>query len=72
HAALNNSLGGVVVADRLEVNNSRTVLLLAREFDGTVYTLLDARGAALFGLLAGAALGLVWLLGGMMSRRNSS
>ncbi|MCS6883779.1 MAG: phosphoenolpyruvate carboxylase, partial [Chloroflexaceae bacterium] len=49
-----------------------TVLLLAREFNGTAYTLLDVRGAALFGLLAGAALGLVWLLGGMMSRRDSS
>lgn len=69
-AAITNSVAGVAVADRLEANHARAFFLYAREMNGTAYTLLDTRGAALFGLLAGLALGLVWLIGGMFNRRS--
>jgi hypothetical protein len=72
NAVLNNTVGGVMVADRIEATNTRSFIVFGREINGSVYTLLDERGAALFGALAGVAIGLVLLLGGMLGRRNSN
>lgn len=61
---------GVAVAERAELQDSSTVILLAREVHGPVETLLDTRGAILAGLATGIAAGLVCLAGGLLSRRR--
>lgn len=71
NASIANSLTGVVVAERAEFRNSRAIVLLAREASGSLYTLLDTRGAAFFGLMTGVALGAMWLLGSVLGRKQS-
>jgi hypothetical protein len=53
-----------VHAGRAELQDSTVGLLLAREVHGDVQVLLDRKGAAIAGLAAGLALGLVHLLFG--------
>jgi hypothetical protein len=70
HATLNQAIGGVVAAERIEATNTRAFIVFGREINGSVYTWLDVRGAAVFGALAGLAVGAVLLLGGMFGRRR--
>ena len=63
---------GLVVADRAELNNARTLVLLSREVNGTVETVLDTRGAALAGIMAGLGVGLMLIIGGLLGRRGKS
>lgn len=58
------------LAERIEFSHSRAGIVLANEVHGTVETLLDARGAALAGLVAGVAVGLLLLLGRAVGRRR--
>jgi hypothetical protein len=66
---LTNSRIGLTVAERADLQQSSTVVLLAREVHGPVETLLDTRGAVLAGLVAGATAGLLWLAGALLRRR---
>jgi hypothetical protein len=68
---LTNSRAGLAIADHADLRDSSTVVLLARQVNGPVETVLDTRGAILAGLVAGVAAGLVWLAGGLLSRRRS-
>jgi hypothetical protein len=68
---LTNSRAGLIVADHADLQDSSTVVLLARQVNGPVETVLDTRGAILAGLVAGVAAGLVWLAGGLLARRRS-
>jgi hypothetical protein len=44
--------------------------LIARNVQGPVETILDTRGAAVAGLLAGLAIGMVLLSGSLLRRRE--
>jgi len=46
------------------------LILLARRVHGDVDTVLDTRGAAVAGILAGVVLGLIFLAGSMLLRRK--
>ncbi len=61
---------GVVVAQHAELTNARTLLLLSGDVHGNVETVLDTRGAALAGIAAGAAIGLMLIIGGLLGRRK--
>jgi hypothetical protein len=67
---LANSRVGIVVADRADMRDSPTVILLAREVHGPVETVLDTRGALLAGLVAGVAIGMVLLVVRLLGRRH--
>ncbi|MEW6569287.1 MAG: hypothetical protein AB1449_14215 [Chloroflexota bacterium] len=65
-----NSRVGLAIADRAELSDSPTLILLARQVDGEVNTVLDTRGALLAGLTAGLAVGLMLLAGNFVFRRR--
>jgi hypothetical protein len=69
-ARLHASRVGLAVADTALLDQSRATILLAREVHGDVETVLDARGAAVAGIVAGAVAGLVLLLGSRLLRRR--
>jgi hypothetical protein len=68
---LANSRAVATIAEHADLHDSSTMVLLAREVNGRVETMLDTRGAVLAGLVAGVAAGLVWLAGGLIARRRS-
>jgi len=68
---MTNSRAGLALAERADLQDSSTLVLIAREVNGTVETVLDTRGAILAGLVAGVAAGLVLLAGGLLARRRS-
>ena len=60
----------LVVADTIALRDSGTAILIARNVQGPVETILDTRGAAVAGLLAGLAIGLVLLSGSLLRGRH--
>ena len=67
---LANARAGVLYANQAELNNSSSVILLARDVHGDVETVLDTRGAMLAGLVSGIAVGLVLFVGRLLTRRR--
>lgn len=65
-----NAYLGVTVTNSAELNGGHSVVLLAREVHGNVETILDTRGAMVAGLVAGVAVGVVLLIGGLLIRRR--
>ncbi|MCL4260404.1 MAG: hypothetical protein KJZ52_07240 [Anaerolineales bacterium] len=61
---------GYMTAHEVRAENVRTTLLLARNVQGDVTTILDARGALIAGLVGGLFGGLMLLLGRFLLRRN--
>jgi hypothetical protein len=61
---------GLTIADTAQLDQSSTLILLAREVHGDVDTVLDTRGAAVAGILAGAVLGLMLIGGSLFLRRK--
>jgi len=58
-ATVDQSLVSTLIGDRVTIRQPSAVLLLiARQVDGTVRPLLDWRGAAVAGAIAGLVLGL--------------
>ncbi len=59
--AIHVERGGAVVmaAPRIEMTNGTAVLLVAREVNGSVRTLMDKKSALVFGLAAGLVVGLM-------------
>ena len=60
---LEDSRTGLVVGREVHVNNSPSLIFIARDAHGDVQTYLDARGALLAGLAAGVMGGVFLLLG---------
>jgi hypothetical protein len=69
-ATLVNSRALVVMAPQAEVVDGRVGILLAREVNGPVTAVLDTRQAAVAGLAAGAAIGLLFWLGRRLRGRE--
>jgi hypothetical protein len=70
HVGLANSRSALTVAGTADLRDSSTFVLLAREVNGPVETVLDTRGAVAAGLVAGIAIGLVLFVGGLLTRRR--
>jgi hypothetical protein len=62
-ADVHQSLVGYVAGSDVNVENSRTVLLVARNVNGNVTTLLDTRSALIAGLVGSLFAGIMLLLG---------
>lgn len=68
-ASLSNSQAGVLIGEQVEAHNARTLFLFARETNGPVQTMFDARGALLAGIAAGVAIAISLLIGGFGRRK---
>ena len=69
-AEVHHSMVGYVAGKDVHVEDSRTVLLLARNINGNVTTLLDTRSALIAGLVGGLFAGIMLLLGRMLFGRK--
>jgi hypothetical protein len=67
-ADLNGAQAGIVVANNVQGDSMRSFVLLASQVDGNVETVLDTPRAILSGLVAGVAMGLVFLVGRLLDR----
>ncbi len=70
NADIRNVMAGVVSGSEIRVNDSRTVLLIGRNVQGNVTTLMDTRSALIAGLVAGLFSGMMLLLGRALFRRK--
>jgi hypothetical protein len=68
-ASVANSRNGVVISQEVHGNQVIAVLLLANKVEGPVETLIDQRGLALIGIVAGAVIGMVFSLFRLFRRR---
>jgi hypothetical protein len=57
-----------LVGDRIQAANVNTVFLIGRDISGDVKTMMDTRGALMFGLAAGGVLGFFSLLSAFARR----
>lgn len=70
-AEVHYSVVGAVVGNEVHVaDQTRTVLLVSRNVQGNVTTLMDTRGALIAGLLAGLFSGMMLLLGRMLFKHE--
>ena len=69
-AEIRNGMAGFVAGREVQVNESRTGILLARTVNGDVNTVLDTRGALIAGLTGGLFAGLMLLLGRVLFPRK--
>jgi hypothetical protein len=69
--SIEDSRLGLAMAERVEMNDSTTIVLLARDVHGSVNTVLDTRGAALAGIIAGVVVGLVLTALRGLTRKSS-
>jgi hypothetical protein len=70
NAEIRNAMGVVVVGTDVRVTDSRTVLLIGRNVQGNVTTLMDTRSALIAGLVAGLFSSIMLLLGRMLFGRK--
>jgi hypothetical protein len=63
NADVRNVMAAVVAGTDVRVSDSRTVLLIGRNIQGNVTTLMDTRSALIAGLVAGLFSGMMLLLG---------
>jgi hypothetical protein len=66
---VNTSRIGLMASRHANLQNSRSVILLAGEIHGNVETVMDTRQAVLAGLISGMAVGLVLFVGSLLRRR---
>ena len=62
NASVKKSAAGIIAANTVKVENSAAVLVLAKNIDGNINTLLDWKSAAAFGGVLGGIWGLFTLL----------
>jgi len=62
---------GILVTGNVSGEQIRSVVLIARQVDGSVQTMIDTRQVALAGVLTGVACGIVLLLGQFLFRRKN-
>ena len=67
---IHHSAVGYLTARDVHAEDVRTTLLLARNVNGNVTTMLDTRGVVIAGLIGGLFGGLMLLLGRFLVRRN--
>lgn len=65
-----NGSSGVLISREVQGENIRTGILISRNVDGNVETLMDTRSTVLAGLVAGAAVGTILMLGQFLFRRK--
>ncbi|MBN2555309.1 MAG: hypothetical protein JXA97_05165 [Anaerolineales bacterium] len=68
--SLTDVRAGMIYADSVRSERSSSIILLSREVHGSVETVLDTRGAALAGIVAGVAVGMVLFAGSLLTRRK--
>lgn len=61
-----------LVSDRVQAANVSTVWLIARQVEGEVKAVFDARSAVLFGAAVGGVLGLLSLMSGVLRRSRQN
>ena len=69
-ADIQHGMAVFVAGREIHVNEARTGILLARNVNGNVTTLLDTRGALLVGLVSGLFAGLMLMLGRVLFGRK--
>lgn len=70
-ANLGNTYSGLVASREVRAERIDSLMLVARHVEGQVHTVVDARGAALAGILWGVVTGVVLLLGRLLFGRRS-
>lgn len=70
NADVHHASVGYLAARDVHAENVRTIVLLARNVEGSVVTTLDTRGVVIAGLIGGLFSGLMLLLGRLLLRRN--
>jgi hypothetical protein len=69
-AEIQHGMAVLVAGREVQVNEARTGVLLARNIQGNVTTLLDTRGALIAGLVGGLFAGLMLMLGRVLFGRK--
>jgi hypothetical protein len=69
-ADIHQSMAAVVLGTDVHVSESRTVLLIGRNVQGNVTTLMDTRSALIIGLVGGLFASIMLLLGRMLFMRE--
>ena len=70
-ANLGNSYAGLVAGREIRGDRIESLVVLARQVDGDVHTVIDTRGAVIAGLVWGLFTGIVMLVGRLVfGRRN--
>ena len=69
-AEVKHGLAAFVAGREVHVDDSRTVVLLARNVSGSVTTLFSTRDALILGLVSGLFSGMMLLLGRLLFRRE--
>lgn len=67
---IENGSAGVLISRYVNGENIRTGILISRNVEGNVETLLDTRSTILAGVVAGAVLGSLLMLGQFLFRRK--
>jgi hypothetical protein len=67
---IDNGSSGVLISREVHGENIRTGILISRNVDGNVETLMDTRSTVLAGLVAGAVVGSILMLGQFLFRRK--
>ncbi len=62
---------GALVGRIVQAENVRSGILIARQVNGSVETLIDTRSAVLAGLVGGMIAGIFYLAGSLLKRRKS-
>lgn len=70
NAEIRNAIAGVVAGTDVRVSDSRTVLLIGTNIQGSVTTIMNTRSALIAGLVAGLFSGMMLLLGQALFRRR--
>jgi hypothetical protein len=69
-AHIDNGYAGLLVSRDVQGENIRTGLLISRNVTGNVETLLDTRSTVLVGVVAGAIVGSILMVGQLLFRRK--
>ena len=70
-ANLGNTYAGIVAGREVRGERVESLVLLAGNVEGEVFTVIDTRGALLAGMVGGLFAGLVLLMGRLIFRRDS-
>jgi hypothetical protein len=69
-ASIENGSAGALISRNVTGENIRTGILISRNVEGNVETLMDTRSTILAGVVAGAVLGTIMMLGQFLFRRK--
>ncbi len=67
---IKNGTAGVLVSREVHGENIRTGILISRKVEGNVETLMDTRATVLAGIIAGAVIGSMLMVGQFLFRRK--